>query len=71
MPRSMLNTDRRIVNPLCRAPSPPPAPTQIAMGAYLELHGTVDWRMSVAEHGHLAIEKKVDNEWREAGSFDV
>ena len=71
MPRSMLNTDSLVVNPLCRAPAPPPAPTQIAVGAYLELHGVVDWRMSVAEHGHLAIEKKVDNEWIEAGSFDV
>ena len=71
MPRSMLNTEC-VFNPLCRTPSPPPTPvTQIAAGGYLELHGSVDWRMSVAEHGHLAVEKKVDGLWVEAGSFDV
>ena len=71
MPRSMLNTDSLVVNPLCRAPAPPPTPvTQIAAGAYLELHGTADWRLLVAEHG-LAVEKKVDGQWREASSFDI
>ena len=70
MPRSMLNSECVFVNPLCRAPSPPPAPTQIAAGAYLELHGTADWRLLVAEHG-LAVEKKVDGQWREASSFDI
>ena len=70
MPRSMLNTDRRIVNPLCRAPSPPPAPTQIAMGAYLELHGTVDWRMYVTPNGRLATQKKVDGMWLTRGRVE-
>ena len=64
MPRSMLNTECRFVNPLCRAPSPPPAPvTRIAAGGYLELHGAASWRMFVEETGRLATQKKIGESW--------
>ena len=64
MPRSMLNTNCVIVNPLCHAPSPPPTPvTQIAAGGYLELHGSVDWRLRVRADGALVMEKKISGLW--------
>ena len=71
MPRSMLNTECVFVNPLCHAPSPPARPvTQIAAGAYLELHGVVDWRMYVTPNGRLATQKKVDGMWLTRGRVE-
>ena len=70
MPRSMLNTEC-VFNPLCRAPSPPPAPvTAIAAGGYLELHGSVDWRMYVTPNGRLATQKKVNGTWLTRGRVE-
>ena len=65
MPRSMLNTDSLVVNPLCRAPSPPPTPVTQSRGCLEDRVALLEDQQAelISANNELRAEMSVLMEW--------